>query len=242
MTWNQKTAARAEEAAADAPVWQPMAPDAETEPVDEAAEFPAAELPATELPAAELPAAAAGPSDREVAVERVAHRAPSRVPARRSGSTTLLLMLSALVALGGIGFAVGRATSSGSTANNQANNGAGFGAANGSFNPGQFRPDASGAPDFRGGEGVAGGTVTGTVVSVTSDSMTIKLASGETVTVALGSGTTYHSQASASSSDVTTGSTVVVQTTTGSAPATAGASPSTGTTNRTATDVTVTSN
>ena len=57
--------------------------------------------------------------------------------ARRASSSSLLLVVSALVALGGIGFAVGRATSSGQTDTSQSN----------VANAGQFPgPNASGAP------------------------------------------------------------------------------------------------
>jgi hypothetical protein len=144
----------------------------------------------------------------------------------------------ALIAVGGVGFAVGHNLGSGGGSDAAANGQNGF-RQNGSFNPGQFGPNASGAPD----RAFGGGSVTGTVESVTADSMTVKLANGQTVTVAIGPSTTYHSQTSASSSQVTTGSTVIVQTTNGttaSDPA-AAASPGTGGTNRTATDVTVTS-
>jgi hypothetical protein len=226
----------------EAPVWQPPVEDDEPDGAT-----PTAAAAADTAEAAEMAPAEAAPTEIPTGlheappVERIQRRSTSRPPARRSGSTTAMLMLSALVALGGIGFAVGRATSNGSTGN-QTSNGAAAGnfGADGSFEPGQFRPGTSGAPDFR---GVAGSTtVTGTVESVSADSMTVRLADGQTVTIALGSSTTYHGQTSATSSQVTTGSTVVVQTTAGSTSASASASPGTGSTNRTATDVTITSN
>jgi hypothetical protein len=217
----------------EAPVWQPT--------VDGDVDGPTEPSPAAEPDEHQEPTtvdAETGP-EAAVSVEGISRRTPTRAPARRNRSTTILLMLSALVALGGVGFAVGRVTSNGSSANNQTNNGVpGFGGANGSFDPGQFRPDASGAP------GVSGaGTVSGTVESVTANSMTVRLADGQTVTIAFGSSTTYHGQTAATGSDVTTGSTVVVQTTGGSTSgASASASPSTGSGDRTATDVTITSN
>jgi hypothetical protein len=108
-------------------------------------------------------------------------------------------------------------------------------------------PNASGPPDggLRGGFGAA--TVTGTVVSVARDSITVKLASGQTVTVATGSSTTYHNQTAGSGTDLAAGQTVQVQTSGGTNPgANASASPNasagSGTqTTRTATDVTITS-
>ncbi len=226
----------------EAPVWQPLVEDDETDGATPTAAAAADMADVAEMAeAAEMAPAEAAPAEIPAGlheappVERIQRRSPSRAPARRSGSTTAMLMLSALVALGGIGFAVGRATSNGSTGNQTSN-----GAAAGNFEPGQFRPDASGAPDFRGGAGSA--TVTGTVESVSADSMTVRLADGQTVTIALGSSTTYHGQTSATSSQVTTGSTVVVQTTAGSTSASASARPGTASTNRTATDVTITSN
>jgi hypothetical protein len=155
-------------------------------------------------------------------------------PARRSGSTPVLLAIGAIIAIGGLGFAVGHLTGSGGsgTATQDNANGAPFG--------GQFGPGASGRPDFAGGIG-GGFTVTGTVVSVSADSMVVKLADGSTTTIAIGTSTTYHSQTSASSADVTAGDTVSVQTS-GGGPngqvASASSSPST--TTRTATDVTIT--
>jgi hypothetical protein len=147
-------------------------------------------------------------------------------------------MAGALVAVGGLGFAVGHTLTSGSGGDTQSN-----GFPGGNFG-GEGRPDGSFVPGA--GLGRADNTsVTGTVESVTADSMTVKLANGQTVTVSLGSSTTYHSQTAAGSSSVTTGSTVIVQTANEApnAAATNGAaaSPGTDTTSRTATDVTVTS-
>ena len=110
----------------------------------------------------------------------------------------------------------------------------------------------SGGPGFFGGAASVGAlgalgatTVSGTVVSVSADSMTLKLANGQTVQIATGSSTTYHGQSSAASTDVTTGATVTVQTTVGtaagsSAGTNAVASPGAANDTRTATDVTIT--
>lgn len=143
---------------------------------------------------------------------------------------------SALVALGGVSFAIGHLTSSGGSSAVQTTD---------------FRASASGAPGFAGGgSGAGAATIPGTVVSATTDSMTLQLANGQTVTIATGASTTYHGETSATSGDVTTGSAVIVQTSgTGSATssaspgagaATASASPGTGGV-RTATSVTITS-
>lgn len=173
--------------------------------------------------------------------------AATRRPVRaRTSSATVLLAISALIALGGIGFAVGRATSTGQTGTGASN-----GAADGNAGFGQLGPNASGVPGDFGGRALGGGqgasTVTGTVVSVSAGSITLQLADGQTVQIATGSSTTYHSQTSATGTDVATGDTVIVQTTTGAAagssPGTnagASASPAANTGTRTATDVTIT--
>ena len=137
-------------------------------------------------------------------------------PAKKQDRTTLaLLFVAALVAVGGIGFAVGHLT--GGTTTTAANNpGGGRGAfvrpslAPGeTFDPGQFGAGGLGGRGL--GGGLAGGGVSGTVQSVSGSSMTITLANGSTVTVDLSGTTTYHNETAASSSDVKAGSTVTVQ-------------------------------
>jgi hypothetical protein len=54
-------------------------------------------------------------------------------------------------------------------------------------------------------------TIEGTVDSVSATTLTLKLASGQTIQIALDPSTTYHSQTNASSSDVVTGGKVQVQ-------------------------------
>lgn len=137
-------------------------------------------------------------------------------PAKKDRTTLVLLFIAALVAVGGIGFAVGHVTASSTVAstNGNAANRGGFGrggalpsfAPGETFSVGQFGGGAGGFA--RGG---VGSSVTGTVESVDGSTMTVKLASGTTVTIDLSSGTTYHNETSASSSDVKTGSTVLVQ-------------------------------
>ncbi|MGD0863546.1 MAG: hypothetical protein ABSA21_12465 [Candidatus Limnocylindrales bacterium] len=185
----------------DAPVWEPTL---EPDPAD-------------------------SPAEAEIQVVPVS-RVPARPRPRRGNSVSVLLAISALIAMGGISFAAGRATTSGTGTSVNGN-------ANGI--PAEFA-DASGAPGgLRAGTGGAA-TLTGTVVSVASDSITLKLADGSTVTVGTGSSTTYHNQTAGSSTDLATGETVQVQTSGGSsATPNASASPGTGTT-RTATDVTIT--
>jgi len=174
----------------------------------------------------------------EVELESATRR-QVRVRPRRSNAVTVLLAVSGLIAVGGIGFAVGRVVTIGGT---------GTSGQNGAANGGQFGPNASGIPgdlgSFRsGGNGAGLGTtsVSGTVVSVSADSFTVKRASGETVTIATGSSTTYHNQTSGSITDLATGETVTVQTSSGATGAGASASSSAGTGTRTAIDVTITS-
>jgi hypothetical protein len=143
--------------------------------------------------------------------------APSPIVARKqtgSGGRLLNLVLAAAlaVAIGGVAFAVGRSTAPVSAAT-----GTGRGGFGGAFPGGSFAPRASGQPGLgRGGfgggfAGIGGLTVSGTVVSVNGDILTIKTASGQTIEVTTGASTTYHSQAPAVASDVQAGKTVQVQ-------------------------------
>ena len=164
---------------------------------------------------------------------------------RRSNAVTRLLTVSAVIALVGVAFAVGRVTATGAA-------GTGLSTTNGLGGVPNGVPaigaDASGVPGFFPGGRDGGfdggfGTVTGTVVSSTANSITVQLAGGQTETVSTGSSTTYNTTTPATSSAVVAGATVTIQTSasgavTGSAPA-AGASPGTAAT-RVATVVTIT--
>ena len=157
------------------------------------------------------PEASAVPTNPVVASAPVMAAAP--LPARKTSSggrwLNLVLALAAAVAIGGVAFAVGRGTAPISAATG--NGRGGFGGGPG----GSFAPGASGQPGFgRGGfgGGFGGGiTLSGTVVSVTADTMTIKTAAGQTIELSLGASTTYHTQAAASATDVQAGKTVQVQ-------------------------------
>jgi hypothetical protein len=125
--------------------------------------------------------------------------APIRQPAARKNratSGTALLVLGALVAVGGVTFAAGRVTApSGSTTSTLAGAGRGAGTGTG----------GAGAPG-----GLGGSSVTGTVVSIDGSSIQIKLASGTTETLDLGSSVTYRDATTGSAADVTPGSTVQI--------------------------------
>ena len=73
---------------------------------------------------------------------------------------------------------------------------------------GGFGGDGGG---LRGVFGAGGATIEGTVESVSAGTLTLKLASGQTIQIALSGTTTYHSQAAATSSDVQSGGTVLVR-------------------------------
>jgi hypothetical protein len=145
--------------------------------------------------------------------------APSAGPGKRKTSSgggrllNLVLVVAAAVAIGGVAFAVGRGTAPVSAATGAGRGNFGNG---GGFPGGSFAPGASGQPGrgFGGGFGGFGGgglTVRGTVESVDANSLTIKTANGQTITVATGASTTYNTQSPASASDVQAGKTVQVQ-------------------------------
>ena len=145
-----------------------------------------------------------------------------------------LVALAVLVFVGGITFAIGRGTAPAQAAGPLA----------GQFPSGSFNPGGLPGGLF-GGQGSR--LITGKVASTNGSTMTLTTADGQTVTVVL-SGTTYHSQSTATASDVTQGATVQVtaQGLGGPGGANGGnpqASPGTGTTGQTvtATDVTIVS-
>ena len=153
----------------------------------------------------------------------------------RSGRVVNLALGAALaVAVAGVAFAVGRGTAPVSAATD--GRGA-FGGPGASFQPG--------GPGFRGGFGADSRlSISGTVTAISADSMTITTSSGATVEVSISGNTTYHQQAAATSADVATGKTVVVEVAgfggrggggAGSSPAPSGGT----TTAPTATDITV---
>jgi preprotein translocase subunit YajC len=125
----------------------------------------------------------------------------------------ILLLVAALVAVGGIGFALGHVTapSAAAAANPSGRGGFGRGAFP-SLAPGQtFNTSQFGGGAGRGGLGSVAGGVSGTVQSVTPTSITIQEASGTSVTIDISGTTTYHAAAAASPSDVKVGTSVTVQ-------------------------------
>jgi hypothetical protein len=123
------------------------------------------------------------------------------------------LGLALAVAIGGVAFAAGRMTAPAAAAaggpNGGPNGGRFFG--NGYFPGGGAFPGDRNGQGGPGGRTFGGASIQGTVTAVTADSITIKTASGQEITIALDSTTTYHQQTSATASDVKTGGTVIVR-------------------------------
>jgi len=127
---------------------------------------------------------------------------------KQDRTTILLLFVAALIAVGGIGFALGHLTApSASAAANPSGRFGGF--ARGSLAPGQTF-NTSTLAGRAGAAGVAGG-ISGTVQSINGSTMTIQEANGTSVTVDLSGSTTYHGETSASPSAVQVGTSVTVQ-------------------------------
>ncbi|MEA2609959.1 MAG: hypothetical protein QOJ75_2202 [Chloroflexota bacterium] len=124
------------------------------------------------------------------------------------GWLNVILVVAAVVAVGGVAFAVGRSTAPVAAAAQRNGN---FG----NFPRASFAPGQSGAPGGGGVGGRLGGggnfNLSGTVQSVTADTLTITTANGQTVEFSLGSATTYDSKTPATASAVTPGSKVEVQ-------------------------------
>lgn len=135
-----------------------------------------------------------------------------------SRAVNLALGAALLVAAMGVAFAAGRMTAPATGTGGPVSvidGGIGTGGLpNASFRPGAGFPDGSFRPGngTTGGAGIGGGlAIEGTVDSVTADSVTIKLESGQTVTVGLDDDTTYHQQSDATATDVQAGETVILR-------------------------------
>lgn len=128
-----------------------------------------------------------------------------------------LLLVAAMVAIGGIGFALGHLTAPGASAAANPTGPGGFGrnfpslAPGQTFNTSQFGGGRGGLGGVAGGVGGVAGGVTGTVQSITGSTITIQEANGTSVTIDLSGNTTYHNETSAQAGDVKVGTGVVVQ-------------------------------
>ena len=139
-------------------------------------------------------------------------------PKKQDRTTIALLLIAALVAVGGIGFALGHLTAPSAAAAANPTGGArgGFGRAIPSLAPGQTFDTSqfgggNGGFGGRGGLGAVSGGVSGTVQSISGSKITVQLANGTTQTIDISGTTTYHSAAAASSTDIKVGTSVTVQ-------------------------------
>ena len=136
--------------------------------------------------------------DPPVPVVAVAPRAKS------GGILNLLLIGAAVVAVGGVAFAIGRSTA-------PANAFPRVGITDGgpAIGPGgSFAPGADGPRGFALG---GGPSMDGTVTAVDADSLTLTLANGDEVTFKLDDATTYREATDASATDVAVGDDVSVK-------------------------------
>jgi hypothetical protein len=160
--------------------------------------------------------------------ERETRTRPLPAPAKRSIATSVVLAIAAIVAVGGISFAVGRVTAPVATraaTDTGGQGGFGAGGPTASRQPGQGFGGGAGAAGLG---GFGGGGIRGTVTEITADHVALTLTNGTTITIPIDSKTTYHQQQSATVADITAGKSVLVETsrptTTGTGGA--GASPS----------------
>lgn len=130
--------------------------------------------------------------------------APAAAPSRRRSSRVLDLALAgaAVVAIGGVAFAIGRVTAPASVA-------MGFAPGGVITRPGgSFDPGTGPGPRFAFGGGL---TVDGTVTAVDADSITVKTADGNEMTFDTDGSTAYRQATDASASDVAVGDDVSVK-------------------------------
>ena len=136
-----------------------------------------------------------------------------RPTARRGGGLVNIALGGALfLAIAGVAFAAGRATAPApvTTGAFPGGNGGQFPLPSGATFPGGNRPGGgNGGPGALGAGG--GVTVEGTVESISATTLTLKTAGGQTIQIALDSGTAYHAQSDATAQEVTTGAKVLVR-------------------------------
>ena len=124
--------------------------------------------------------------------------------ARSGGVLNLLLVGAAMLAIGGVAFALGR-----SSAPAAAFPGVGTVAEGPIVRPGgSFAPGAGGPRGLAADGGLA---IDGTVTAIDADSITLKLTNGGEMTLALDGDTTYHEATDATAADVAVGDDVSVK-------------------------------
>lgn len=139
--------------------------------------------------------------------------APVRSAPRGRDPLPIVLALAALVAVAGVSFAGGRLTAPQAAAVT--------GLPQGGALPGGGRIPGGAGNGQGGGQGNSNGNlgralgssvaIRGTVSAVAADHISLRLDSGQTIDIPIDTGTTYHRQASATSTDLTTGTPVIVQ-------------------------------
>jgi hypothetical protein len=146
--------------------------------------------------------------------------APVAKTHRRTGRwLDLALGAAAILAIGGVAFAAGRATAPTAAAADAFTRGGGtFFRAGGSFDPTSGQGPRFG---FGGGGGLS---IDGTVTAIDADSITIKTADGQERTIELDASTAYHQATDAAASDVAVGDDVSVKVSGGGQGAPPGAS------------------
>jgi Domain of unknown function (DUF5666) len=124
--------------------------------------------------------------------------------ARSSGVLNLLLIGAAILAVGGVAFAIGRSSAPAS----------GFRGVGTVTDAAIVPPGGSFAPGPGGPRGFAldgGPAIDGTVTAVDADSITLMLKNGEEMTIALDGDTAYHEATDATAADVAVGDDVSVK-------------------------------
>lgn len=151
------------------------------------------------------PAGPAPISQPDVAAPPPGSNLPAQAARPRRGRLDLLLALAAVVAIGGVAFAAGRVTA---PATSRGGFPGGF-TSNGQIGQGVNPNGGTGA--LQGNRLGGAAAIKGEVVEITADHLTLKLASGQTVQIALATTTAFHQQAAATAADVATGRQVLVQ-------------------------------
>jgi hypothetical protein len=190
-------------------VTDPVRPAREAEPprYDPATELvppePADPGTAPAAPAATAPQATTAPQPTAAPLASVIAK-----PKSSSGrGTSILLAVAAAIAIGGLAFAAGRLTAPAATAS-AGRPGNGQLPVDGQY-PGTRQVPGNGQLPGR-GDAMGGITLNGTVTAISTDSITLQLASGTSITIPLDSDTAYRTASTGTASDVVVGSTVTV--------------------------------
>jgi hypothetical protein len=133
-------------------------------------------------------------------------------PKKQDRTTLALLLVASLVAVGGVGFALGHVTAASNPSSSARPSGLG-GRGFASLAPGQtFNPTQLGGT--RAGTAV----ISGTVQSFDGTNLVLSEVGGESVTIDIAGTTTYHGETTASASQIAAGTTVTVAIDTSASP------------------------